>query len=241
MKHSAARLSVGGLSRFSTVDYPGKLAAVVFCQGCALHCGYCHNPHLQARLSPGAGLEWRDVAAFLEGRRGMLDAVVFSGGEALLQRSLPAAAAEAAALGFAVGLHTAGLSPKNLHRALPALSWVGFDVKAPFDAYHHVGAARAGRLVQRSLENLLASGVDHEVRMTICAPEVGRRAVLWAMSALPAMGVKRFALQQARRPGGALQFFDDDGVFSDAGLIEAVSAAFDQTVIRRYERAAAAA
>ena len=72
-------LRVGGLTRLSASDYPGKLAAVVFCQGCAWRCGYCHNPELQ----PARGayeIPWADVLAFLEKRRGLLDAVVFSGG-----------------------------------------------------------------------------------------------------------------------------------------------------------------
>lgn len=235
MRAPETRLSIGGLTPFSTVDYPGKLAAVVFCQGCALACAYCHNPHLRTRSGDGRGALWSEVLGFLEERRGMLDAVVFSGGEALLQPGLPAAIDEVAALGFAAGLHTAGLSPKRLDRALGALSWVGFDVKAPFDEYDRVGSAKAGRLARASLERLVESGVDHEIRMTIHGPHVGRRAALWAMAALPAMGVKRFALQQARRPGRLLDVLDDDGVFSDSGLIDRLKAAFSEVVIRRYD------
>ena len=47
----AAELKVGGVTPFSATDYPGKLAAVVFVQGCPWRCGYCHNPHLQPRCS----------------------------------------------------------------------------------------------------------------------------------------------------------------------------------------------
>ena len=71
-------LRLGGLTRLSASDYPGKLAAVVFCQGCAWRCGYCHNAHLQPRRGREE-IAWSDVLAFLQRRRGLLDAVVFSG------------------------------------------------------------------------------------------------------------------------------------------------------------------
>jgi pyruvate formate lyase activating enzyme len=78
-------LRVGGLTRLSATDYPGKLAAVVFCQGCAWRCDYCHNPELQPPRSTGE-IAWPEVLAFLERRKGLLDAVVFSGGGPNQQR-----------------------------------------------------------------------------------------------------------------------------------------------------------
>ncbi|HEX6005079.1 MAG TPA: radical SAM protein, partial [Burkholderiales bacterium] len=79
---------MGGLVALSTTDYPDHLAAVVFGQGCPWRCGYCHNPHLLPKRGV-ARIAWRDVLAFLERRRGLLDAVVFSGGEPTLQAALP--------------------------------------------------------------------------------------------------------------------------------------------------------
>ena len=81
-------LRVGGLVPLSTTDYPDHLSAVVFCQGCPWRCAYCHNPHLLPRRSDSE-IAWPDVLAFLDRRRGLLDAVVFSGGEPTLQRALP--------------------------------------------------------------------------------------------------------------------------------------------------------
>ena len=92
-------LRVGGLTQLSLSDWPGQLAAVVFCQGCPWRCGYCHNPHLIPPRA-AAALEWDDVLAFLERRRGLLDAVVFSGGEPTAQRGLAAAMREARALAY---------------------------------------------------------------------------------------------------------------------------------------------
>ena len=77
-------LRIGGLTPLSTTDYPGQLAAAVFCQGCPWRCGYCHNPHL-IPATVKQGIDWVEVMRFLERRRGLLDAVVFSGGEPTLQ------------------------------------------------------------------------------------------------------------------------------------------------------------
>ena len=35
---------IGGVQELTTLDFPGKLAAVVFTVGCNFRCGYCHNP-----------------------------------------------------------------------------------------------------------------------------------------------------------------------------------------------------
>ncbi len=80
-------LRVGGLTPLTATDYPGHLAAVVFCQGCSWRCAYCHNSHL---IPPRASaqIEWPAVMQFLARRVGLLDAVVFSGGEPTLQPSL---------------------------------------------------------------------------------------------------------------------------------------------------------
>ncbi|MCP2937978.1 radical SAM protein, partial [Salmonella enterica subsp. enterica serovar Typhimurium] len=76
-------------------------------------CTYCHNPHLLPARS-AAGLRWEDVLRFLSGRRGLLDGVVFSGGEPTTQAALPDALRAVRELGFAVGLHTAGMHPRRL-------------------------------------------------------------------------------------------------------------------------------
>jgi pyruvate formate lyase activating enzyme len=159
-------LRVGGLTPLTTVDYPGELAAVVFCQGCPFRCPYCHNGH----LIPARGedlIPWGRVLEFLQVRRGLLDAVVFSGGEPTLQSGLGAAMAETRGLGFKVGLHTAGPYPGRLRRVLHLVDWVGLDIKALPEEYARVTGVRgSGERAWESLELLLAAGVDLEVRTT---------------------------------------------------------------------------
>lgn len=152
-------LRVGGLTPLSASDYPDRLAAVIFCQGCAWRCTYCHNPHLLG-FSGKSLLRWQEVLAFLEKRRGLLDAVVFSGGEPTLQRSLPEAMREVKALGYLIGLHTAGIMPRMLARVLPLVDWVGMDLKADWNDHARVTrVAGSGERARRSMELIRASGV----------------------------------------------------------------------------------
>lgn len=188
-------LDVGGLVPLSTTDFPGRLSAVVFLQGCPWRCRYCHNPELQARAAAG-DLAWSAVLDFLDRRVGLLDAVVFSGGEPTLQPGLARAVEEVRRRGFAAGLHTAGIYPRRLAQALPRLDWVGLDIKAGFGAYERVIGRRAGASAARaSLELLVASGVPHEVRTTWHPDLLGAADLLHMARDLARRGVRHFALQ----------------------------------------------
>ena len=152
-------LRIGGLTRLSASDYPDKLSAVVYCQGCAWRCTYCHNPHLLPRKND-TGLSWPEVVEFLRKRKGLLDAVVFSGGEPTLQVHLKPAIESVKRMGYLVGLHTAGIVPAHLRRVLPLLDWVAMDLKASFDRHEEVTqVAGSGRRARESMDLILASGV----------------------------------------------------------------------------------
>lgn len=198
--------AVGGLTPLSTADWPDMLAAVVFCQGCAWACPYCHNPSLRT-FGPGERT-WRETLDWLATRRGLLDAVVFSGGEPLLQPGLAAAMRQVRDLGFRVGLHTSGMDPAALTRALPLTDWAGLDLKAPRAAYARIsGRPDAAAAAWRSLELLRESGVAFELRTT------------WHPALLTADDLLALAAEIAAvRPATwALQAFQPAGC-ADAGL-----------------------
>ena len=154
-------LRVGGLTPLSASDYPERLAAVVFCQGCAWRCTYCHNPHLLAFRANDC-LPWEEILLFLEKRRGLLDAVVFSGGEPTLQPALKEAMQDVKRLGFLVGLHTAGIAPRMLQRVLPLVDWVAMDLKSDWARHAEVTrVAGSGERAKRSMDLIRASGVAH--------------------------------------------------------------------------------
>lgn len=194
---------MAGLVRLSTVDWPGKLAAVVFLQGCPWQCTYCHNPDLIDVRAPGT-LAWTDILEFLDRRRGLLDGVVFSGGEPTLQPRLPQAVDDVRARGFGVGLHTGGAWPRRLERLLPRLDWVGLDVKHLPEKYAEItGAGPSGAAAWASLDAVLESGVDHEVRTTVDPTVHVRDDVIALADRLRERGVRRHVLQEARADGAA--------------------------------------
>lgn len=199
----AVLLQVGGLTPLTTTDFPGLLAAVVFCQGCPWQCGYCHNPHLIPRGGE-ATQGWEEVMAFLKKRQGLLDAVVFSGGEPTLQAGLVPSCRAARELGFKIGLHTAGPYPARLAEVLPELDWVGMDIKAPFADYDRItGVPGSGERARESLMHLLDSGVEHEIRTTVHPALLDARQVAMLARELAALGVRRYILQEFRAQGCA--------------------------------------
>lgn len=196
-------LKVGGVMPFSAADYPGKLAAVVFVAGCPWRCGYCHNPHLQQRPQQGE-IAWSDVAGLLARRRGLIDAVVFSGGEPTMDPALTDAIHAARALGFGIGMHSAGIYPQRLAQLLPLVDWIGLDIKAPFSGYDKVTRiAASGEPALASLQAVLASGIDYEVRTTVHADLLHEEDLLVLASSLAKMGVRHYALQAFRKQGCA--------------------------------------
>ncbi len=159
---------VGGMTPLSTVDWPDRLSAVLFLRGCPWRCRYCHNHQLQ-RVG-GVTQPWDEVLTFLGSRQGLLDGVVFSGGEPTLHPGLAAAMAEVRAAGFSTALHTGGDRPDRLAALLAAglVDWVGFDVKAPRADYDALtGSPGSGDRAFRSLRTLVSSGVPYELRTTV--------------------------------------------------------------------------
>ncbi|MCL2308996.1 MAG: anaerobic ribonucleoside-triphosphate reductase activating protein [Proteobacteria bacterium] len=194
-------LRIGGLVPFTATDYPDALAAVVFCQGCPWRCGYCHNPH----LIPAQGehlLDWPAISEWLETRRGLLDAVVFSGGEPTAQPALLEALTATRARGFRIGLHTGGAYPRRLQALLPYLDWVGLDLKAGPDGYERVtgvvdselGAFEALTLIQHA-------GVPFEVRTTVHGALTPPKELRILAAILNGRGVMRWVLQPFRALG----------------------------------------
>ena len=111
-------IAVGGFTPLSSCDWPGELVATVFCQGCPLACRYCHNADLIA-AGAGAGPDFGTILSFLGERRGLLDGVVFSGGEALIEPRLPEMIAAVKELGFCLALHLVSERPSPSQGRVP--------------------------------------------------------------------------------------------------------------------------
>lgn len=194
-------IRIGGMTPLTTIDFPGRLAAVLFMQGCPWRCSYCHNPELLSARG-GDSIDWETVEDFLRRRQGLLDAVVFSGGEPTSQATLHEAIVHVRAMGFQVGLHTGGMYPERLQRVLPLLDWVGLDIKAPVENYDGItGRRHSATRVGEALAHVLASGIEYECRTT-WHPRLFTVGALYRLAEeLADQGVVSWVLQECREQG----------------------------------------
>ena len=221
-------LLVGGVVSLSTVDYPDYISSVIFLQGCGWRCKYCHNQHLQP-IELSHSLPWEDILELLRSRRGFVDAVVFSGGEPLIQEALPDAIMEVKNMGFMIGLHTAGAVPEMLAKVAPMTNWIGFDVKNDFKDYELItGVPNSGKTALESLKLLVALNVNFEVRITMYKTlEIS--VIVDLLKELSSMGVKTVALQKCR---DIEEIIVEHPIFSDRILLEDISKYFENFFVR---------
>ncbi|MEI6242330.1 MAG: anaerobic ribonucleoside-triphosphate reductase activating protein [Chlamydiota bacterium] len=163
-------MKIGGIQHCSLIDFPGKLAAVIFTEGCPFRCHYCHNPSLVLPSETQKRVEEREVFSFLEKRVGKLDGVVISGGEPTLQEDLIPFIEKIRNMGFCIKLDTSGFFFSVLQELLEKklVDYVAMDIKAPLDKYAQViGREVDTKTIQESICLLLQSSISYEFRTTL--------------------------------------------------------------------------
>ncbi len=180
---------IGGLQKFSLLDYPEHLSAIIFTQGCNFRCQYCYNPILvwpiredklrNISLSTLDGDQQKghpqiipesDLFAFLKTRTGKLDAVVITGGEPTIQPDLPEFIAKIKKLGYLVKIDTNGANPGMLKKLIKEnlVDYLSMDVKAPLEKYSVVvGMQPDLDKIKKSIKIIKESGLPYEFRTTI--------------------------------------------------------------------------
>ena len=182
----------GGLQKTSLVDFPDRIAAVLFTPGCNLRCPFCHNWRLV--LEPkGPFLTEEIVLQILESRKQHVNAVVITGGEPTMQADLPKFLTELKDRGFCVKLDTNGFFPDVLEKSLQYLDYVALDVKTSLEKYELLGESDMKNFV-RTIGILKQGKVDYECRTTVVPSFVDEEDI-------PKIGelvkdAKRFAFQQ---------------------------------------------
>lgn len=232
----AKKILIGGVETFSMVDYPGQMAAVVFLQGCPWRCPFCHNTDLQ-KIGHESGFVWEKFIDFLTERKGKLDAVVFSGGEPLVQDALHEAVLQVKEMGYKIGLHTGGFRPEMLQKILPLLDWIGFDIKTPLEAQRYDAAVGQKHFdkVMESLHLLIFSEKDFECRTT-CDPRLLTVDDIQTISEeLAALGIKEYYLQQYRPipSDKTTTEADCEKFFRDEKLLSVLKSKFKKFDVRR--------
>lgn len=176
---------IGGLEKFTLIDYPGHLAVIVFTSGCNFRCHFCYNPVLvvpekisssdekeRGRSIEGGfnRIQEDDLFEFLQSRIGKVDAVVISGGEPTLHDDLPEFIQKIKDLGFKVKLDTNGTNPQVLKDLLlkNLIDYIAMDIKAPFEKYDLVSGAQINKLdLEEAIAVIKESGLPYEFRSTI--------------------------------------------------------------------------
>ena len=165
-------MDIKGFQKVSLIDYPGKIAAVVFTTGCNFRCPFCHNRDLVLHQENLPSITEEEIFVHLEKRRGLVDGVVLTGGEPTLQKDLPNFARKIKDLGLLVKLDTNGSNTSILQSMVKnnLVDYLALDIKAPLD---HRYAKSVGRqkfditTILQSMVKVAESGVDYELRTTV--------------------------------------------------------------------------
>ena len=187
-------MHIKGWVKASLIDYPGRIAASLFCGGCNFRCPSCQNGHLVLHPNDYADVPGSEIWSFLEARTGLLDGVVISGGEPTLQADLITFAARVHEMGFLVKLDTNGYLPGVIQAMIDAgaVDCVAMDVKAPLEKYS------------------LAAGVDLDVSRICHSIDVlrsGRVAYEFRTTIVPGVLVEDDVVQVAQLIAGASRYY----------------------------------
>jgi pyruvate formate lyase activating enzyme len=185
-------MKFSGLQKVSLIDYPNKVASVLFTPGCNLRCGFCHNWRIAVDPKPPF-LQEAVALEILERRKKYVDAVVVTGGEPTMHKELPKFLAKLKERGFLVKLDTNGFYPEVLEECLPYVDYVALDVKTCLEKYGLLGATDTSGLM-RTVEILKTGKVAYEFRTTV-VPELVTAQDLTCMGEI-VKGAKTHAFQQ---------------------------------------------
>jgi pyruvate formate lyase activating enzyme len=181
-------MKIGGLQKFSLLDFPENISAVVFTKGCNFRCQFCYNPMLVWPEKVGkfnnntslksdevikegqALINEADLFDFLKARVNKLDAVVVTGGEPTIHADLPEFILKIKDLGFKIKLDTNGTNPKMLKKIINQnlADYVAMDIKAPLSEYQSVVGVKSDlNKIEKSVKIIMESGLPYEFRSTL--------------------------------------------------------------------------
>lgn len=199
-------MQIGGFVKQSLIDYPGKIAAIVFTQGCNFRCGYCHNPGLvlPELFHQNQAISVNEVLCYLQERKNWLDGVVVTGGEPTIHKDLPEFLKKIKNLGYLVKLDTNGSNPYMLEHVLKEklVDYIAMDVKTilKVTAYSQItGISEQNSITESiiaSIKLIKQSDVDYEFRTTNI-PDVHTPEILKLLASY-FTGAERYVVNQYR-------------------------------------------
>lgn len=191
------------INKLTLLDYPEKVACVLYTPTCNFKCPYCHNWEtlIEQNLEP---LRFDDILSFLRKRSGVIDGVVISGGEPTLMNDLPNKIRQIKELGFLVKLDTNGSNPEMLKELIDnkLIDYCAMDIKHSFNKYYDIIVNKSIDLnkLKESIEILKEDKIDYEFRLTLIQ-EYHDRISIYEIGKL-LEGSKRMFLQQYKLSDG---------------------------------------
>lgn len=157
--------TISYITPFTLLDYPGKSACILWYAGCNMRCLYCYNPEIV--MGKGT-LSFSKVVTFLKSRIGLLNAVVFSGGECLIHKKIYQQIKTVKELGFLVKVDTNGSSPNILKKLIDShlVDYVALDFKSLPNNFEFITKSNLFKSFEESLDILIESAIKYEIRTT---------------------------------------------------------------------------
>ncbi len=213
-------MKIGGLQKTSLIDYPNCISAIIWTVGCNFRCPFCYNKNLV--LGNTETYKEEEILSFLNKRKGLLEAVVITGGEPLLQEDIVDFAIEIKKLGYLLKIDTNGCYPKKLKELIDKklVDYVAMDIKAPKEKYDKLTGIKTGlEKIEKSIEIIKTSAPDYEFRTTFVPQLLKKEDIIeiakWLKEA------KNYYLQQFKNnPPFISQKFNDLIPYSKEYLIE---------------------
>lgn len=162
-------MKIGGFQKFSLLEFPGKIGAVIFTQGCNFRCPYCHNPNLVDPARYEDVISEESVLSFLKARKGKLEALTISGGEPTIQPDLVDFAIKVKEMGFSIKLDTNGSNSEVVKKLADnkLVDYWAMDIKAPLPLYPLITGSKVDeKTILDSMEFIRSSGKEWEFRTT---------------------------------------------------------------------------
>lgn len=182
-------MRIGGFQKFSLSDFPGRVAAIVFTQGCNFRCPFCHNGGLIPETPQDGLLIPEDyVLSYLRSRSGRLDGLVVTGGEPTVQKDLADFLSKVREIGYRIKIDTNGSRPEVLEHLISEglIDYVSMDVKAPPWSYDRLAGVPAPiDEITRSIDLLSCCGIEHEFRTTRVSSLLSDRDMVGVAGMIP--------------------------------------------------------
>ena len=207
---------IKGFQKTTMIDYPGKIASVVFLGNCNFRCPYCQNRDLILNTHKMPSIEHKEIFDYLEAKKKWIDGICISGGEPTIHKGLPDFCRQLKSKGILVKLDTNGTSPEMLELLLKEklVDFVAMDIKAPLDKYEIVAETSVNTdNIRKSVGLIKDSDVDYEFRTTVLPK-------LLNMNDLKAIGEwlkgsKKYVLQQFRAMNTLDKKYENEPAYSE--------------------------